>query len=118
MVVDDQYQQISHIIRGIDLLDSTPKQLYLQHLLNFSTPTYSHLPIIINETGQKLSKQTHAKAIEHQQPEKILFQILSLLKQQPPSDLKKASVDEILTWGIQHWNQQALTNLKTLPDPS
>ncbi len=118
MVVDDHQQNINHIIRGIDLFDSTPKQLYLQQLLSFPTPHYAHVPIIINQTGHKLSKQTFAKAIEKQQPKKILFQVLSLLKQSPPAELQEASVTEILTWGITHWNLQALTNLKTISDPS
>ncbi|MCK4494400.1 MAG: tRNA glutamyl-Q(34) synthetase GluQRS [Methylococcales bacterium] len=118
VIIDDQQQNISHIVRGIDLFDSTPRQLYLQKIFGFPAPHYAHLPIIVNPAGAKLSKQSFAKAIEKQHPEKILFQILSLLKQQPPAELKEASVIELLTWGVLNWNLEALTNLKTMTDPS
>ncbi|MFM9835679.1 MAG: tRNA glutamyl-Q(34) synthetase GluQRS, partial [Methylophilaceae bacterium] len=58
VVVDDFYQGVTHIVRGSDLLDSTPRQIYLQQLLNFSTPAYAHVPIALNANGEKLSKQT------------------------------------------------------------
>lgn len=108
VVVDDEQQHVNHVLRGMDLLTSTPRQLYLQQLLGFYTPNYLHIPIIVDDKGQKLSKQTFAKAIDKHQPEKTLFYILKLLKQQPPVTLKGASVNELLNWAITHWQVKNL----------
>lgn len=60
VVVDDGEQDISHIVRGSDLLDSTARQIYLQRLLDLPTPNYMHIPVVTNDKGEKLSKQTGA----------------------------------------------------------
>ena len=60
VVVDDALQDITHIVRGSDLLDSTARQIYLQTLLAINTPTYLHLPVVLSTNGEKLSKQTGA----------------------------------------------------------
>ncbi len=64
VVVDDAYQGITDIVRGIDLLDSTPRQLYLQHCLGYGTPRYAHVPIIVDAAGDKLSKQSFAPPLQ------------------------------------------------------
>lgn len=114
VVIDDALQGINHVIRGLDLLDSTPRQLYLQQLLKFNSPRYLHIPIIIDEAGHKLSKQTFAKGVDRSQPEKTLYCVLKLLKQQPPVALEKASVSEILNWAMTHWQVNHLKNIKTM----
>jgi len=63
VVVDDIEQGVTDIVRGADLLDSTPRQIYLQHLLTVPTPRYLHVPVVRNENGEKLSKQTGALAV-------------------------------------------------------
>lgn len=68
VVVDDAEQQISHVVRGADLLDSTPRQIYLQHLLGVATPQYLHVPLITGANGEKLSKQNGAPALDETQP--------------------------------------------------
>lgn len=64
VVVDDAVQDVTHVVRGADLLDSTARQIYLQHLLQLPTPQYMHVPVILNADGEKLSKQTGAKALD------------------------------------------------------
>ncbi|TWG89193.1 glutamyl-Q tRNA(Asp) synthetase [Cupriavidus gilardii J11] len=64
VVVDDGLQGITDIVRGADLLDSTPRQIHLQRLLGLPTPAYLHVPVVCNEAGEKLSKQTGAQAID------------------------------------------------------
>ncbi|MDF3832809.1 tRNA glutamyl-Q(34) synthetase GluQRS [Cupriavidus basilensis] len=68
VVVDDGQQGITHIVRGADLLDSTPRQIYLQHLLGLPTPSYLHVPVVTNALGEKLSKQSGAQAIDELDP--------------------------------------------------
>jgi len=104
VVIDDAEQKITHIVRGYDLLDSTPRQIYLQRLLQLPTPIYSHIPILVNHLGQKLSKQTFASAIDPERPARALFQGLTLLGQQPPEDLREATTHEMLRWGADHWD--------------
>ena len=117
VVVDDYLQQINHIVRGCDLLDSTAKQIYLQQLLDYPLPFYSHVPIIVDAESHKLSKQTLAKAIDYQNPSETLFLLLQLLKQNPPIELKITRVPEILDWAISHWHITSLSALKTINQP-
>ena len=114
VVIDDEQQQITDVVRGLDLLDSTPRQLYLQQLLGYSSPQYLHVPIITDEQGHKLSKQTFAQAIDSNNPQATLFYILQLLNQTPPLSLKKSSVAEILEWAITHWQVQRLEKQHTI----
>ncbi|MGO4325489.1 tRNA glutamyl-Q(34) synthetase GluQRS [Cupriavidus sp. 2TAF22] len=68
VVVDDGQQGITHIVRGADLLDSTPRQIHLQHLLGLPTPSYLHVPVVTNEIGEKLSKQSGAESVDALEP--------------------------------------------------
>lgn len=108
VVVDDAQQQISHIVRGADLLDSTPRQIFLQQLLHYPTPHYLHLPVATNLQGEKLSKQTLALPLDRLNPGPQIVQALHFLKQQPPAELREAKVTEILEWGVANWKREAL----------
>lgn len=109
VVVDDQNSQITHVVRGADLLDNTERQLYLQDCLGYQQPSYLHLPLATNETGQKLSKQNQAKALDLSTPAANLFQCLTFLNQQPPESLKQTSCPALLIWATEHWNPAAIT---------
>lgn len=102
-VVDDALQEITHIVRGADLLESTPRQMLLQQCLGYATPRYAHLPVALNAQGQKLSKQTGAKALDTRRPGPELFRCLQFLGQTPPSEAAYARPEELLQWGVQHW---------------
>lgn len=108
VVCDDITQDITHIVRGADLLDSTPYHLYLYQQLNHPAPTYAHTPVICNDNGQKLSKQNLAPAIENQTARKNLYTAMRLLKMQPPQTLLTGSIESLLEWGIHHWSFQTL----------
>ena len=108
VVVDDHLQGITDIVRGIDLMDSTPRQVWLQQLLGYTTPTYAHVPVAVNDRGQKLSKSHGAQAIPLDNPNHILVQSLASLGQEPPDDLQTASLEEIWAWARQNWAFEAL----------
>jgi glutamyl-Q tRNA(Asp) synthetase len=103
VVVDDAEQAITHVVRGAALLDSTPRQIYLQKLLSLPTPAYLHLPVAVNERGEKLSKQTLAPAVDRINPVAQLCEVLAFLNQAPPAELKGADLDDFWKWAIAHW---------------
>ncbi|MEN3363917.1 MAG: glutamyl-Q tRNA(Asp) synthetase [Burkholderiales bacterium] len=79
VVVDDADQHVTHVVRGSDLLDSTPRQIYLQRLLDIPAPRYLHVPVVTNEAGEKLSKQTGALALDLSKPEAELHEAACFL---------------------------------------
>lgn len=81
VVVDDAFQQVTHIVRGNDLLSSTPKQLHLIQQLDYAAPSYLHLPILTDTAGSKLSKQQHAPSINVSEPLSVLRRALGVLGQ-------------------------------------
>lgn len=103
VVVDDAEQGITHVVRGADLLDSTSRQIYLQQMLGFTTPAYAHVPAATNASGEKLSKQTRAPALDKQHPQKDLWHALHFLGQSPPPELKQASVADLWYWARLQW---------------
>jgi len=115
VAVDDAFQHITHIVRGADLLYSTPRQLYIQRLLGLSTPTYMHLPVALNAQGEKLSKQTLAPAIGSDDVVITLLKVLKFLQQQPPKELRGANVEQILLWGAANWKPEKLAHCRQLP---
>jgi glutamyl-Q tRNA(Asp) synthetase len=114
VVVDDAEQGITHIVRGSDLLDSTPRQIHLQRLLGFPTPSYAHLPVAVNARGQKLSKQTHARALDSQNGGPALVRALDFLGQEPPAGLAAAEPTEIVGWGQANWRLDRVPRGRTL----
>lgn len=105
VVVDDAWQGITHVVRGSDLMDSTPRQIFLQQLLGHPTPAYSHIPVITDASGQKLSKQNHAPALENSAAPANLRAALRFLHQaQPPAAL--TSPQHILDFAVQQWAPQ------------
>jgi glutamyl-Q tRNA(Asp) synthetase len=115
VVVDDAYQGITHVIRGYDLLDSTPRQIYLQRLLGYPTPRYGHVPVIINQFGQKLSKQHFAEPIGRDEKKTLLHAAIRFLGLQPPTAHHHWPVATQLDWAIAHWDIQAIPKLATMP---
>ena len=113
VVVDDAFQGVTHVVRGADLLLSTPRQLWLQELLGLPRPQYLHLPVVVNPAGEKLSKQTHARPVSDTRPGYGLWSALVYLRQEPPEALKAASIDEIWTWALAHWRREPLRGISS-----
>jgi len=106
VVVDDAQQGITDIVRGTDLLSSTLPQRYLQRCLGYSHPHYSHLPLAVNQHGQKLSKQNFAAAIDIRHPSPTLSKALAFLGHPPPAELQGADPALLLSWATTHWELQ------------
>jgi len=105
VVVDDALQGITHVIRGADLYQQTPRQIFLQQCLNLPTPTYGHIPLIMNDQGQKLSKQNFAQAITTEAAPALMSQAIQRLGQALPAELVAAPVVDQLSWATQNWNR-------------
>ena len=105
VVVDDYFQQITHVVRGIDLLDSTPRQIHLQQQLGYPTPAYLHFPVLTDSNGEKLSKQTFAAPVVVENPEETMLQLLTIIKHAPP---ETDSLINMLDWAVDHWQPDAL----------
>jgi len=113
VVVDDAMQGITHIVRGCDLIGTTTRQLYLQQQLNLPTPQYTHLPIIVNDVGLKLSKQNHAPIIDQQPVLPLLHKALVVLGQNPPTALRNESLQTFWDWSIAHWQTDNVPLVET-----
>ena len=115
MVVDDYQQGVTHVVRGIDLIDSTLRQNMLQHALNYPVPSYAHIPVACGDDGQKLSKQNLAPALDLDNPQETLWQALSWLRQDPPENLRSNCVKKMLAWAIEHWQPLKLQGIQNQP---
>ena len=118
VVIDDDYQQITHVIRGYDLLDSTFRQIHLQNVLGLNTPAYAHVPVIIDDNGKKLSKQHFADPIDAKNDKALIFRALKFLGQAPPIGLAEAPCSEQLEWAINNWDIQAIPKLANISEKS
>ena len=103
VVVDDAAAGITHVVRGADLLASTPRQIYLQQCLGAPTPAYAHLPVAVNAAGEKLSKQTRATPVDAERPGPGLVAALEFLGQRPPAELCRAEPETIWAWARENW---------------
>ncbi|MFP6682679.1 MAG: tRNA glutamyl-Q(34) synthetase GluQRS [Gammaproteobacteria bacterium] len=108
VVVDDAAAGITEIVRGVDLLDSTPRQIYLQKLLGLYTPQYVHIPVVLNDRGAKLSKQTFAHPIDPHSTHRVLCEALRFLGQRLPPGMIDAKTDEIIKWALANWDLSAV----------
>jgi glutamyl-Q tRNA(Asp) synthetase len=116
VVVDDAAQGITHVVRGSDLLASTPRQIWLQRQLGLPTPAYLHHPIAILASGEKLSKQTGARPLDDADPLPALVRAWQFLEQ-PESPAPPASIAEFWQWARRAWAPAALPPVLMLPVP-
>ena len=114
VVVDDAEQGVTDVVRGADLLDATARQIWLQRLLGYSSPRYLHLPAAVSPTGEKLSKQTGAPAIDATQPLRELARALAFLGQPVP---EAASASELLKRALECWNTSLIPRVRAAAAP-
>ena len=117
VVVDDAAQGITHVVRGADLLLSTPRQIYLQTLLGLPTPAYMHLPVAVNAQGEKLSKQTLARPVGLHDAVTTLYFALTFLRQYPPAELQRSDLATVWNWAIAHWYPDSMLGMLSAPQP-
>jgi glutamyl-Q tRNA(Asp) synthetase len=114
VVVDDALQGITDVVRGADLLDSTPWQLILQGALGLASPTYLHLPLVTEPDGKKLSKSRRSVAIDRSCPAGPLHQALTILRQNPPAELARESPRRALEWACAHWSVEHFQTVRNV----
>lgn len=116
VVLDDAWQGITDVVRGADLLDSTPRQLYLQELLGLAQPRYLHVPLIIQPDGHKLGKSYRSPPLPADQATPLLMRALRALGQALPDGADYGQPGELLLWASQHWNADLIPRSRTLAE--
>lgn len=118
VVTDDAEAGVTHVLRGADLIDSTPRQIHLMHCLGHSVPRHGHLPVACRADGAKLSKQNHAPAIDRTRPAPALRAALDYLGHPCPPELADAAAPDLLAWAKGAWRLERVPAVRTLPAPA
>ncbi|MBI3374726.1 MAG: tRNA glutamyl-Q(34) synthetase GluQRS [Betaproteobacteria bacterium] len=116
VVVDDAAQGVTDVVRGADLIDSTARQIHLQRLLGLPTPRYLHLPVAVNASGEKLSKQTRAKPVDPACAGPELVRAFVFLGHPPPAEIAHAPPRDLLDWGARNWDPARIPKLRAASD--
>jgi glutamyl-Q tRNA(Asp) synthetase len=114
VVVDDAYQGVTKIVRGADLLDHTPAQIYLQRSLGYASPAYAHVPALVESDGSKLAKSARSVALARDAPLLQLLYVFELLGLQPPSSLRCAKLATAWNWATEQWDMRRLAKRPSL----
>jgi glutamyl-Q tRNA(Asp) synthetase len=104
VVVDDAQQGVTHVVRGADLLDNTPRQILLQQQLGLPEPRYAHVPVLTEADGSKLAKSQRSVHLDPDSVRPQLLRVLALLGLAPPASLKQAAISTAWTWAIGQWS--------------
>lgn len=112
VVVDDQVMGVTHVVRGADLLDETPRQLRLIDHLGGNHPAYAHIPVLVTAAGEKLSKHNDVTAVDDRAPTRNIVTALCLLGMAPPT--RMASPAPLLDWARRRWRIDSLPPTRTL----
>jgi glutamyl-Q tRNA(Asp) synthetase len=115
VVVDDAAQGVTHVVRGADLLDNTPRQIYLQRLLGLATPAYAHVPVLVEADGGKLAKSARSVRLDSRAALPQLLQVFELLGLAPRPELAAGTLGEAWTWAIERWDMKRVAKRLALP---
>jgi glutamyl-Q tRNA(Asp) synthetase len=118
VVIDDALQGVTDVVRGADLLDSTPWQIALQQALKLPTPRYAHLPLVVEPGGQKLAKSKRSVALDPSIAGPQLYEALVILRQEPPAALESEPAPSIVQWACQNWQSARLRGVREVPAPA
>jgi glutamyl-Q tRNA(Asp) synthetase len=112
-VIDDHWCGITHVVRGIDLLDASAAQCCVQQALGVGTPILGHLPLAVDESGRKLSKSRGSEeAMLDARPSALLFSALEFLAQDPPPELARLPVREVMDWAVANWTREKVPRVR------
>ena len=114
VVVDDADAGVTHVVRGHDLIDNTPRQRLLQRALGLPTPVPAHVPLLVDESGTKLSKSARSPPIEPRRAAAALWSALRSLRCEPPGELYGAPPQQLLGWAIEHGSLNRVSGLQTV----
>jgi len=117
VVVDDELQGVTEVVRGADLLSCTPRQILLQRALGYRTPAYAHLPLLTEPDGSKLAKSRRSVPLDPAQASRQLWQVLVWLRQQPPAALECAGTAELWNWALENWRPARIAGLREVRLP-
>jgi glutamyl-Q tRNA(Asp) synthetase len=115
VVIDDAAQGITHVVRGADLLDNTPRQIYLQRLLGFAQPRYAHVPVLVEPDGGKLAKSARSVPLDAGAALAQLTAVFDLLGLAPPAALATGTLRSAWNWALERWNIKHVGRRLTLP---
>ena len=115
VVVDDAAQGVTHVVRGADLLDNTPRQIYLQRLLGLSPPAYAHVPVLVEADGAKLAKSERSVRLDGGVALPQLLRVFELLDLAPPPGLKAGSIGAAWAWAVGQWDIRRMPARLALP---
>ncbi len=118
VVVDDAEQGILDIVRGADLLSSTPRQVLLQQSLGLPAVTYMHVPLAVGRDGLKLSKSEDAPGLMLAAPERQVVAALEFLGQEPPPELARGDVRAVWEWAVLNWHPERMVGLSSRSAPT
>jgi glutamyl-Q tRNA(Asp) synthetase len=113
VVVDDAAQDVSHVVRGADLFDNTPRQIYLQRLLGLPTPVYTHVPALLEPDGRKLAKSARSVPLDRDRALPQLAYVFDLMGLAPPASLVRGSLRDAWDWAFAHGNLDAVERRPT-----
>ncbi|ANQ22541.1 tRNA glutamyl-Q synthetase [Vibrio natriegens] len=108
VVLDDIDQGVTEVVRGADLIEPTGRQISLYQILGQPEVSYLHLPLAIDNNGNKLSKQNHATAIDIDNPKPALLKAMTFLGFDIPEEIRASDITNILRWGSENWQLEQL----------
>lgn len=114
VVVDDAFQNVNEIVRGGDLLDSTPRQVHLQRSLDLPTPSYAHVPVALQADGTKLSKRLSSDPVRLRDSAEAVREALRFLGHEPPA----GDLGQVWAWALENWSLQHVPRATGLPSPA
>lgn len=114
VIADDENQGVTHVVRGNDLLDNTPRQIYLQKKLGYSTPSYAHFPVATFASGKKLSKQNKAPVVSIENPLIQIHNALIFLGQNPPPITDFTFLEDLWKWSVNNWRLTSIPRQQTI----